>query len=80
MYKGYATKTCLYCQRAEQLLSINKLPFEKIYIDEDKKSKEFITEQGYKTVPQIWYDDEHIGGYTELVSYINSKSGTSSLV
>ena len=61
----------MYCEKeSEVLLETNKLPFEKIYIDEDKKSKEFITEQGYKTVPQIWHDDKYVGGYTELVSYM----------
>tara|TARA_B100000900_G_C20551644_1_gene704976 strand:- start:269 stop:523 length:255 start_codon:yes stop_codon:yes gene_type:complete len=84
MFKVYATKTCLYCKRAEELLTLNNLPYEKIYIDEDSKAKEFITEQGYKTVPQIWYsttdNDEYVGGYRELVPYVNSKKGTASLV
>ena len=35
MFKVYATRLCLYCERAEVLLENNKLPFEKIYIDED---------------------------------------------
>ena len=43
MFKVYATRLCLYCERAEVLLETNKLPFEKIYIDEDDKAKKFIT-------------------------------------
>ena len=80
MFRVYATRLCLYCERAEVLLENNKLPFEKIYIDEDDKAKKFITEQGYKTVPQIWHDDKYIGGYTELVPYVSSLKGTASLV
>ena len=35
------TRLCLYCERGvEVLLETNKLPFEKIYIDEDDKIKE----------------------------------------
>ena len=27
-----------------------------------------------KTVPQIWIDDEHIGGYTDLIDWLNGLS------
>ena len=71
MYKVYGTKICLYCDKAENLLKTKDLPFEKIYIDEDDDAKNYIVEQGFKTVPQIWLDDNWIGGYDDLVRFLN---------
>ena len=71
MYKVYGTKICLYCDKAENLLKTKDLPFEKIYIDEDDDAKDYIVEQGFKTVPQIWLDDKWIGGYDDLVKFLN---------
>ena len=71
MYKVYGTRICLYCDKAESLLKTKDLPFEKIYIDEDNDAKSYIVEQGFKTVPQIWLDDKWIGGYDDLVRFLN---------
>ena len=67
----HGTKICLYCDKAENLLKTKDLPFEKIYIDEDDNAKDYIVEQGFKTVPQIWLDDKWIGGYDDLVRFLN---------
>ena len=71
MYKVHGTKICLYCDKAENLLKTKDLPFEKIYIDEDDDAKDYIVKQGFKTVPQIWLDDNWIGGYDDLVKFLN---------
>lgn len=71
MYKVYGTRICLYCDKAENLLKTKDLPFEKIYIDEDNDAKDYIVKQGFKTVPQIWLDDNWIGGYDDLVRFLN---------
>ena len=71
MYKVFGTKICLYCDKAENLLKTKDLPFEKIYIDEDDDAKDYIVKQGFKTVPQIWLDDNWIGGYDDLVKFLN---------
>ena len=83
MFKVYATRLCLYCERdPEVLLETNKLPFEKIYIDEDEKSKEvYHRTRIIKLFHRYGHDDKYVGGYTELVSYVSSlKVNTSSLV
>ena len=71
MYKVYGTRICLYCDKAENLLKTKDLPFEKIYIDEDDDAKDYRVKQGFKTVPQIWLDDNWIGGYDDLVRFLN---------
>ena len=55
----------------ENLLKTKDLPYEKIYIDQDEDAKDYIIEQGFRTVPQIWLDDKWIGGYDDLVKFLN---------
>lgn len=68
MYKVYGRPNCGYCEKAKTLLSIKGLQF--TYIDVLEKP-ENLTEMkrlvpNAKTVPQIFLDDTHIGGFTEL--------------
>ena len=71
MYKVYGSTICLYCDKAENLLKTKDLPFEKIYVDQDEDAKDYIVKQGFRTVPQIWLDDKWIGGYDDLVRFLN---------
>ena len=66
MYKVYSTLNCVYCELARTALNEKNIEFEDIKLDTDEKKK-FFKEQGFRTVPQI-YDDEdnHIGGWDEL--------------
>ena len=66
MYKVYSTLNCVYCELARSALNEKNIEFEDIKLDTDEKKK-FFKEQGFRTVPQI-YDDEdnHIGGWDEL--------------
>jgi len=71
MYTIYSKSDCPYCVRAKQLLDI--LGEEYIDIDVTQgNNKELLNEHlGYeaRTVPQIWDNSTHVGGYTELVAY-----------
>ena len=64
---------------AKDLCSVKKIPYVEINISENEEAKQLLLENNYKTVPQIWDDENYIGGYTELVKYVSSK-GTASLV
>ncbi|MFZ9186810.1 MAG: glutaredoxin domain-containing protein, partial [Holophagaceae bacterium] len=50
---------CPYCIKAKKLLSDRGIS----YVEMDRANVE---EFPYRTVPQIWIDNTHIGGYTEL--------------
>lgn len=69
MIKVYSKKNCVFCDRAKTLLDQKEIPFHEIKVDEDESAKEFIVEQGHRTVPQIYFDDELLveGGYQGLV-------------
>jgi glutaredoxin 3 len=63
----YSTTWCAYCIRAKALLERRGLEYEEILMDDDPAFREKLLEMtGRWTVPQIFIDDEPIGGYTEL--------------
>lgn len=66
----YSTATCLYCIRAKQLLEAKGLVYTEIQVDQDDAAREkMMTLSGRRTVPQIFIDDQHIGGYDDLCEY-----------
>ena len=58
---------CQFCDQAKALLKIYKIPFEERKIG-DGWSKEELLEAvpNARSVPQIFIDDEYVGGFPEL--------------
>lgn len=64
----YTTRTCPYCSRAKRLLQRKGVAFNEIPVDHDAEQKQIMIERSQRdTVPQIFIDDRHIGGYDDLV-------------
>jgi len=64
----YTTQTCPYCRRAKELLNKKNLPFIEIPVDGDGEARMKMTERanGRTSVPQIFFDEMHIGGCDDL--------------
>ncbi len=64
----YCTEVCPYCVRAEQLLKRKGVAeIEKIRIDLEPELRIAMVEKtGRRTVPQIFIDEKHVGGYDDL--------------
>lgn len=64
----YTSAYCPYCANAERLLASKGVKdIEKIRIDiEPEKRVEMMEKTGRRTVPQIYIDDKHIGGFDDL--------------
>jgi glutaredoxin 3 len=64
----YCTAVCPYCTMAEKLLNKKGVTeINKIRIDLDPgKQAEMIERTGRRTVPQIYIDDFHVGGFDDL--------------
>lgn len=70
----YTKAYCGYCQTAKALLQQKDLDFDEIPVDFDQeKYQEMITRSQRRTVPQIFFGDTHIGGYTDLVGYFQKQ-------
>ena len=63
----YTTKICPYCIYAKRLLKSRGLSFEEIDIhSEPGLVQEVMERSGQRTVPQLFINDESIGGFAEL--------------
>jgi glutaredoxin 3 len=69
----YTTAYCGFCRRAKQLLKKLQIPFEEIDVEGDDEKREWLVETtGERTVPQIFFGDESIGGCTDLEALVRS--------
>ena len=59
--------SCAFCDAAKRLLVRNNISFQEINIAlEEGKIEEMLEKtNGKRTIPQIFFDDQHIGGYDE---------------
>lgn len=66
----YCTAVCPYCVRAEQLLhSKGVAEIEKIRIDLNPDEREkMMARTNRRTVPQIYIDETHVGGFDDLAA------------
>ncbi|MGQ3892460.1 glutaredoxin 3 [Legionella sp. CNM-4043-24] len=63
----YSTAYCPYCIRARALLDKKQVSYQDIRIDEHpEKRAEMMALSGRHTVPQIFINDEAIGGCDDL--------------
>lgn len=64
----YATGTCPYCVRAEQLLTRKGVTgIEKVRVDlEPERRAEMMQKTGQRSVPQIYIGENHVGGCDDL--------------
>ena len=65
----YTKSACPFCVRAKNLLSQKGVHFEEIYMDDRPEEYAKLKERtGMMTVPQIFIDDQLVGGYTDLAA------------
>lgn len=70
----YTKAECPYCDWAKDLLRNKNIAYSEIHIDLDpQKRDEMILRSGRKTVPQIFINDQSIGGFDDLSAL--SKTG-----
>ena len=66
----YSSMWCPFCHRAKKLLKNKGVKFEEIDVDGSAAVRSAMSERagGRHTVPQIFINDTHIGGYTDMAS------------
>ncbi|WP_460231361.1 glutaredoxin 3 [Aurantivibrio plasticivorans] len=72
----YSSDMCGYCVAAKRLLEQQGIPYQEINVSrEPAKRLEMMERSGRRTVPQIFFGDEHIGGFTDLQAYFAKQRG-----
>ena len=66
----YCTAVCPYCVAAERLLhSKGVADIDKIRVDlQPGRRVEMMERTGRRTVPQIYIDDRHVGGFDDMAA------------
>ena len=64
----YMGPMCAFCDAAKRLLTKKNIPYKEINVAlEEGKMEEMIKKSnGKRTIPQIFFNELHIGGYEEL--------------
>ena len=69
----YTKDYCPYCKNAKALLRARGFEYEEIeVIQQPKQLKIMVERSGRRTVPQIFFDEQHIGGFSDLLDYFKS--------
>ena len=65
----YTTRYCGYCHAAKRLLNAKGVSFEEIACDTRPDLRTWLRQaSGQRTVPQIFINNDSIGGYSELAA------------
>lgn len=68
----YSKKDCPYCSMAMEELKLRGIPFDKIDLKEIGKTAAEVTgRKDVKSVPQVYIAGEYVGGYNELMEFLN---------
>ena len=64
----YMGPMCGYCDAAKRLLNKKNIPYKEINValEEDKIEEMIKKSNGKRTIPQIFIENYHVGGYEEL--------------
>ena len=72
----YTSDHCPYCSMAKDLLKSKNLSYKELNVTYDEKLKTDLIRKsrGLRTVPQVFINEEHVGGYDKLSEWnINGK-------
>ena len=69
-------KGCKYCRLARQLASKSSHKWDYIDLDKERNSdvRTYLDIEGFQTVPQIWVNGRHVGGFTEYKALVEGSS------
>ena len=74
----YGKENCAFCTKAKQFADIRGFKYEYKDVGLAPFMEELLerSTERPRSVPQIWVNNNHIGGYNEFVSYVENTSYT----
>ncbi len=66
----YTLPTCPYSINAKKLLKKYHMNYREIDVSNSQDKQSLIKKTGHRTMPQIFIQDEFIGGYDDLVTLL----------
>lgn len=71
--KIYGKSNCAGCEQAKALLEAKGEGYEYIDVMRSPEAQALFRERGFRSVPQIFLDGEHLGGFAELKKYLEDR-------
>ncbi len=73
MIEIYTTQLCPYCDSAKALFKDKGLEYKEIRVDTDaEKMTEMLERSQRRTVPQIFINNHHVGGFDDLKQLVEA--------
>jgi len=66
----YGKPNCIYCNIAKATLKKNNIKYTYIDLENDAKRNEFYIKNSFSSMPQIYINDQHIGGCDSLLNIV----------
>jgi glutaredoxin 3 len=68
----YSSRICPFCHLAKKLLDAKGVSYEEFFVDDDPvlADESIRRSNGRRTVPQIFIESDHIGGYDDLAALV----------
>ena len=71
----FSISTCPFCRRAKKFLSDLRVPYVDVNLEKyPERRYEMEEKTGRRTVPQIFFNSKHIGGYDDLKKLVSHSS------
>ena len=70
----YSKSACPNCDQAKALLKSKDIAFIEVNIETNAQAKEDLIERSFRSVPQIFDGELHIGGFEKLKTWITTKN------
>ena len=72
----FSIPTCRYCKQSKALLQSLSVPYNDVNLERYPERRAECQERtGRRTVPQIFFNDVHIGGFDELKRLVRLEHG-----
>ena len=72
----FSIPTCRYCKQSKAILNSFSVPFHDVNLEKHPERRAESQERtGRRTVPQIFFNDVHIGGFDELKKLVCTARG-----
>ena len=70
----YTKPHCTFCNQAKAIFESNNIEYKERDISDPSIRHELLTKlPSVKTVPQIYYDGQYIGGYSDLEKFMEEQ-------
>lgn len=69
-YVVFGKKNCAGCDQAKALLDSKGIGYQYIDVMTSPSAQQLFREKGFRSVPQIYKDGEHLGGVEQLKEFV----------